>query len=150
MQKDQMESLMKAEVNKRISERLSGACAAMSELEGAQKAFNQSSHQANISHVPVLRLRVVDINSNPKCINKGICTGTVNIWRPTEEMVNNLNESKRFRFFNLTANIVRDGEVQFRATKATRFQEISKCEGFNALSLPGNIMGLFRSFESTQ
>ena len=39
-------------------------------------------------------------------------------------MVRSLKEGKRFRLLNLTSNIVRDGEVQFRATKSTRFQEI--------------------------
>ena len=125
IQKEEKESLMKAEVHKRINERV-----AVSGVIDNSSVYKQNTSigninvDANSTFIPILRLRVADIYQNPKHRKDSVCTGTIQIWRPTEEMLMYLKEGKRFRFLNLTSNIVREGEVQFRATKSTRFHEI--------------------------
>ena len=122
--KDKKESLMKLEIEKRVKHRLTKQESKDLSTLGANQ--NRYKDISNINYIPILRLRVVDLFSSPRHQVTKTFTGTIQLWRPTEEMISILKEGKRFRFFNLIANIVRDGEVQFRATKMTRFQELSK------------------------
>ena len=126
VQRDELGMQMKAEVQKRINERLSSNRSSDFSPKGTRDSTNKSNDSTNCSYIPILRLRVADLHPNAKRGSSCVCTGTIQIWRPTEEMLRNLKENKRLRFINLIANIVRDGEVQFRATKATRFEEISE------------------------
>lgn len=126
---------MSAEINRRINERM--AESAGNEYSPANEQDNANAkyinRSAGITYIPILRLRVADIYPNPKQNTDVVCSGTVQIWRPTEEMLLYLKEGKRFRFFNLTSNIIRDGEVQFRATKTTRFKQILNNNAFEKL-----------------
>ena len=120
-QRENKISMMKGEIEKRIKEKLSQNG---NQYESKSPNINGLKDNAN-TYIPILRLRVVDLFLPSKKRNPSkTFTGTIQMWRPTDEMLTILNEKRRFRFYNLIANIVRDGEVQFRTTKMTRFTEL--------------------------
>jgi hypothetical protein len=56
-----------------------------------------------------------------------VLTGMISLWRPEAELVEHLSENSRFKIFGLVANSIRDKEIQFRATKQTKFIKNEKC-----------------------
>ena len=122
-QNDEKFAMLKTEIEKRIKERLAGYnCNGIIPDGSNESRFIDSN---DVSYIPILRLRVIDLYPTYKDQKSSkTYSGTVQLWRPTEEMLRILKEGRRYRFFNTVANIIRDGEVQFRTTKMTKFSEI--------------------------
>ncbi len=111
-QNDEIQSEMKKEIKRRIEEKVGN--------EGSKEK------SSNIKTTPLLRLRIVDLFESEKSEDefqekKEARSGLLTLWRPEKELVEHLSENFRFRIFGLIANSIRDGEVQFRTTKQTKF-----------------------------
>ena len=111
-QNDEIQSEIKKEIQKRIEE----------------KVRNESSKEesSNYKSTPLLRLKIVDLSESKNSEDelsekKEVRTGLLTLWRPEKELAEHLSENFRFRISGLFANSIRDGEVQFRTTKQTKF-----------------------------
>ena len=122
-QNDEKFAILKNEIEKRIKERLARHnCNGFTPDGSNESRFKDAN---DINYIPILRLRVIDLYPASKHRKSSkTYSGTIQLWRPSEEMLRILKEGRRYRFFNTMANIVRDGEVQFRTTKMTKFSEI--------------------------
>ncbi|XP_071500619.1 uncharacterized protein [Diadema antillarum] len=97
-----------------------------------QAAFNQAlqeqAREGNFerSVVPLLKLRIADYKTSPA--TRWQQTTFLTIWRPTDDLVSQLKEGKRFRVSALSASAGRNlhgmAPVQLASTRATRYEEL--------------------------
>lgn len=74
--------------------------------------------------VPVLRVRLIDLLNPSELTN----SATLSIWKPEKDLCDQIEENSKFRIYGLSANFIRDNDVQFRTTKSTKFEKIEKHE----------------------
>jgi hypothetical protein len=132
-QAEELQSEIKAEVQQRVALKL-GLTNSKENQGNSSKSLTKTT--------PLIRLRIVDLfesNKNDKDeetspilseIEKTF-SGMLTLWRPDKDLVEHLSENSRFRIFGLVANSIRDGDIQFRTSKQTKFVKDEKAIAAN-------------------
>ena len=123
---------MRSEIEKRANDLKSAPSTAASAAAGSGDLLKGGSF------VPLLRLRVLDLLSTTEAaaVNHHT-TATLTFWRPSEELCNVLKENSRLRITRVSVGNQRGREdLQLRATKATRVEELKPEEARNFVRFP--------------
>ena len=122
-QNEELQSEIKAEVQQRVAIKLG--------LTSSKENHGNSSKNSTKT-TPLIRLRIVDLLDSNKFVDEDetspilsgkdkTLSGMLTLWRPDKDLVEHLSENSRFRIFGLVANSIRDGDIQFRTSKQTKF-----------------------------
>jgi hypothetical protein len=101
---------IKTEVGKRLKEKYGN--------------LGRGSSSSTSPSTPVLRIKLMDL-LDPSNLTR---SATLSIWRPENDLCDQIDENSKFRIYGLTANYIRDDDVQFRTTKSTKFEKLDKTD----------------------